>query len=129
MFVETRLDSAEFFYASPVQRTSRRPIRIERGHHRFASGRVDPAFGEWTGITVSSRRRRHCPTGRASPSLDYTLSPMSGGFAMTIATAGTRSGQVTKPTTLIAAFNEIDVKRSSDVTRFRTCCADPRASK
>lgn len=35
----------------------------------------------------------------------------------------------TRPTTLVAAFAEIQIKRAADVTRFRTCCADPRASK
>jgi len=34
-----------------------------------------------------------------------------------------------KPTSLTAAFKEIELKREIDVIRFRTCCADPRASK
>lgn len=34
-----------------------------------------------------------------------------------------------KPTSLATVFKEIEVKRQVDVSRFRTCCADPRASK
>lgn len=34
-----------------------------------------------------------------------------------------------KPTTLAVAFREVELKRTSDLIRFRTCCADPRASK
>jgi hypothetical protein len=33
------------------------------------------------------------------------------------------------PTTLVAALLEIEMKRRTDLIRFRTCCADPRASK
>lgn len=33
------------------------------------------------------------------------------------------------PTTLVAALREAEQKRSTDLIRFRTCCADPRASK
>lgn len=33
------------------------------------------------------------------------------------------------PTTLAAALREVEQKRSVDLIRFRTCCADPRASK
>lgn len=32
-------------------------------------------------------------------------------------------------TPLVGVFAEIARKRASDVVRFRTCCADPRASK
>ncbi len=34
-----------------------------------------------------------------------------------------------RPTTLATALVEVEAKRSVDVIRFRTCCADPRASK
>ena len=34
-----------------------------------------------------------------------------------------------RPTTLVAALREVEQKRSTDLIRFRTCCADPRASK
>jgi hypothetical protein len=34
-----------------------------------------------------------------------------------------------RPTTLVAALREVEQKRSADLIRFRTCCADPRASK
>lgn len=34
-----------------------------------------------------------------------------------------------KPTTLAVALREVELKRTSDLIRFRTCCADPRASK
>ncbi len=33
------------------------------------------------------------------------------------------------PTSLTAALAEAEAKREADVVRFRTCCADPRASK
>jgi hypothetical protein len=33
------------------------------------------------------------------------------------------------PTSLAAALREVAVKRDADLIRFRTCCADPRASK
>lgn len=33
------------------------------------------------------------------------------------------------PTSLAAALAEAEAKREVDVVRFRTCCADPRASK
>lgn len=33
------------------------------------------------------------------------------------------------PTTLAVALREVELKRTSDLIRFRTCCADPRASK
>ncbi|MGH3550811.1 MAG: hypothetical protein ACRDQU_22350 [Pseudonocardiaceae bacterium] len=33
------------------------------------------------------------------------------------------------PTSLVAALAEAETKRAADVFRFRTCCADPRASK
>lgn len=33
------------------------------------------------------------------------------------------------PTSLAAALAEVEAKRAADVVRFRTCCADPRASK
>jgi hypothetical protein len=48
---------------------------------------------------------------------------------MMLETAGAASTLTAKPTTLAAAFTEIQLKRDADVTRFRTCCADPRASK
>jgi len=34
-----------------------------------------------------------------------------------------------RPTTLVAALQEVEAKRGADLIRFRTCCADPRASK
>ena len=34
-----------------------------------------------------------------------------------------------RPTALVAALREVERKRSTDLIRFRTCCADPRASK
>lgn len=34
-----------------------------------------------------------------------------------------------RPTTLVSALREVEVKRDADLIRFRTCCADPRASK
>lgn len=34
-----------------------------------------------------------------------------------------------RPTALVAALREVELKRTSDLIRFRTCCADPRASK
>ena len=37
--------------------------------------------------------------------------------------------QAGSPTTLIAALDEVKAKREADLIRFRTCCADPRASK
>lgn len=33
------------------------------------------------------------------------------------------------PTSLAGALAEAEVKREADVIRFRTCCADVRASK
>ena len=33
------------------------------------------------------------------------------------------------PTALVAALQEVELKRAEDLIRFRTCCADPRASK
>lgn len=33
------------------------------------------------------------------------------------------------PTPLAAALDEVETKRAADVIRFRTCCADVRASK
>ena len=33
------------------------------------------------------------------------------------------------PTTLVAALRDVELKRGTDLIRFRTCCADPRASK
>jgi hypothetical protein len=33
------------------------------------------------------------------------------------------------PASLGAALDEAAAKRAADVIRFRTCCADPRASK
>jgi hypothetical protein len=33
------------------------------------------------------------------------------------------------PTTLVVALREVELKRGTDLIRFRTCCADPRASK
>jgi hypothetical protein len=37
--------------------------------------------------------------------------------------------QVVAPTSLVAALDEVSAKRDADLIRFRTCCADPRASK
>jgi hypothetical protein len=34
-----------------------------------------------------------------------------------------------RPTPLVAALREVELKRVNDLIRFRTCCADPRASK
>jgi hypothetical protein len=34
-----------------------------------------------------------------------------------------------RPTTLVAALREVEEKRGVDLIRFRTCCADPHASK
>lgn len=48
---------------------------------------------------------------------------------MTVRIVDKTPTSTTKPTTLASAFAEIQVKRAADVTRFRTCCADPRASK
>lgn len=36
---------------------------------------------------------------------------------------------VVQPTGLTAALREVTAKREADLIRFRTCCADPRASK
>lgn len=34
-----------------------------------------------------------------------------------------------QPTALLVALREVAQKRETDLVRFRTCCADPRASK
>jgi hypothetical protein len=34
-----------------------------------------------------------------------------------------------QPTSLVSALDEVEAKRRTDLIRFRTCCADPRASK
>jgi hypothetical protein len=34
-----------------------------------------------------------------------------------------------QPATLLAVLREVAQKRDADLIRFRTCCADPRASK
>jgi hypothetical protein len=55
----------------------------------------------------------------------------TGSFSMP-ATAHALQGTqtvVVKPTGLAAALKEISAKREADLIRFRTCCADPRASK
>jgi hypothetical protein len=36
---------------------------------------------------------------------------------------------VERPTGLLDALAEVAEKQRADVIRFRTCCADPRASK
>ena len=46
-----------------------------------------------------------------------------------VPSALTRSTKVTAPKPLLAVLNEVNAKQSADVIRFRTCCADPRASK
>ena len=43
-----------------------------------------------------------------------------------------KSAEVTKEskiTPLFQILNKVDDKRSHELIRFRTCCADPRASK
>jgi len=34
-----------------------------------------------------------------------------------------------QPTALLVVLREVAQKRDADLVRFRTCCADPRASK
>jgi hypothetical protein len=34
-----------------------------------------------------------------------------------------------QPASLLVALHEVEQKRDIDIVRFRTCCADPRASK
>jgi len=41
----------------------------------------------------------------------------------------TRAKTQTRPKTLREVLAEVNAKRAADVIRFRTCCADPRASK
>ncbi|QUQ68825.1 hypothetical protein JJ691_65720 [Kutzneria sp. CA-103260] len=36
---------------------------------------------------------------------------------------------IVRPTSLADTLAEIKAKREADLIRFRTCCADPRASK
>lgn len=44
-------------------------------------------------------------------------------------TALTRSTRVATPRSLLEVLSEVQAKQNADVIRFRTCCADPRASK
>ncbi|MEU6034126.1 hypothetical protein ABZ801_01815 [Actinomadura sp. NPDC047616] len=48
-----------------------------------------------------------------------------------ITSTPTKAADSTKvsPTSLLAALRETAAKREADLIRFRTCCADPRASK
>jgi hypothetical protein len=55
--------------------------------------------------------------------------PSAAGGNVTVGIVDKAPTSTIKPTTLVTAFAEIQVKRAADVTRFRTCCADPRASK
>jgi hypothetical protein len=41
----------------------------------------------------------------------------------------TRAETRTRPKPLREVLAEVKAKRTADVIRFRTCCADPRASK
>lgn len=41
----------------------------------------------------------------------------------------TTENVVTSPTGIAVALSEVTAKRAADLIRFRTCCADPRASK
>ncbi|MDF5756219.1 hypothetical protein [Spongiactinospora sp. TRM90649] len=46
----------------------------------------------------------------------------------TLSTQPTKTSPV-RPTGLSAVLSEVAEKRAADLIRFRTCCADPRASK
>ncbi|MEW2353730.1 hypothetical protein [Spirillospora sp. NPDC029432] len=50
---------------------------------------------------------------------------------MTVSTLAEKATTTTpvRPTTLLSALSEVAAKRDADLIRFRTCCADPRASK
>lgn len=48
---------------------------------------------------------------------------------MKIATREAPPIVIAQPTGLRAAREEMAAKRKTDLIRFRTCCADPRASK
>ncbi|HET9895971.1 MAG TPA: hypothetical protein VFQ44_13675 [Streptosporangiaceae bacterium] len=49
---------------------------------------------------------------------------------MTVLTATTQASTLAvRPSSLMAALDEAEAKRSAELIRFRTCCADPRASK
>lgn len=52
-------------------------------------------------------------------------------LAVTVGSMGSssREAETVPITSLAGIFAEIARKRASDVTRFRTCCVDPRASK
>jgi hypothetical protein len=43
--------------------------------------------------------------------------------------AATLQARTVTVESLDAIFTQIAMKRATDVIRFRTCCADPRASK
>ena len=43
--------------------------------------------------------------------------------------AATLEARTIKVESLDAIFTEIAMKRATDLIRFRTCCADPRASR
>ncbi|GAA4140941.1 hypothetical protein [Actinomadura keratinilytica] len=47
----------------------------------------------------------------------------------TTPTRSTADSTKVRPTSLSAALRETTAKREADLIRFRTCCADPRASK
>jgi hypothetical protein len=51
----------------------------------------------------------------------------SGGGGMI--SVNTRTQTQTRPKSLREVRTEVEAKRAADVIRFRTCCADPRASK
>ncbi|QUQ68817.1 hypothetical protein [Kutzneria sp. CA-103260] len=46
-----------------------------------------------------------------------------------VETTETTQTVVAKPAGLADVLSEIEAKREADLIRFRTCCADPRASK
>jgi hypothetical protein len=50
---------------------------------------------------------------------------------MTVTVAARNPGSTANsvPTGLATALREVEDKRCADLIRFRTCCADPRASK
>jgi hypothetical protein len=50
-------------------------------------------------------------------------------MAVAVTTTQASTTVAGRPTGLLAALSEVAAKREADLVRFRTCCADPRASK
>lgn len=116
--------------------------RTERYDDRELAGR--PAFRrQRTGTASLVEARPDDPRERGDPRRQargrHTLRPVKvaglsskqNGEHMSATVEAHQPAQTSdsRPTMLVAALREVEQKRSIDLIRFRTCCADPRASK